>query len=80
MRVLLEIALQDYYLCLVRIPLNSSEYRMLMNGIRDRNDKGEEVIHILCEAPRAQAIRNAIATHCPEAAGRVKELPVNDNS
>jgi hypothetical protein len=53
---------------------------MLMNGIRDRNDKGEEVIHILCEAPRAQAIRNAIATHCPEAAGRVKELPVSDNS
>ena len=72
--VLLEILIQDYFLCLPRMPLKSAEYRALLNSVREQNDNGEEVIHVLCDRQMANAIRIMFATHCPEVLSRIKEL------
>ena len=78
MRVLLEILLSDYHLCLARLPLNSVEYRTLQNGVRERNESDEEVIHVLCDPPVAQSILRLLAIHCPEIIDRVRQLPENN--
>jgi hypothetical protein len=80
MRVIIEIPLDDYHLCMTRFPLNSPEYRMLKNGIVVRNDRDQEVVHILCEPETALAIRKLFAVGCPEAVDRIKELPENNRS
>jgi hypothetical protein len=80
MRVILEIPLDVYHLCLTRFPLNSLEYRLLKNGVVVRNDRGEEVIHVLCEPEMARAIRMLFAAACPEALDRIKEFPENNSS
>ncbi len=78
MRIILEILLNDYHLCLTRFPLNSPEYRTLKNGIQVRNNRGEEVIHILCDVEMAAAVRNLFAQACPEALERIREIPEDD--
>ena len=77
MRVLLEIPVADYYSCLSRLPLSSPEYRILQNGVRERNDAGEDVIHVLCEEETAEKIRAVFATYCPEVLDRIKQMPAN---
>ena len=80
MRVILEIAVTDFYLCLGRFPTNTAEYRLIVNSVRERNERGEDVVHILCEREMAQRIRTFFLTYCPEAAERIEELPANDES
>lgn len=80
MRVILEIAVTDFYLCLGRFPTNTAEYRLIVNSVRERNERGEDVVHILCEPEMAQRIRTFFLTYCPEVAERIRELPANDNS
>ena len=80
MRVIIELPLDDYHLCMPRFPMNSPEYRMLKNGIVVRNDRNEEVIHIRCERETGLALRKLFADACPEAVYRIKELPDNNGS
>jgi hypothetical protein len=80
MDVILEILIRDYHLCLSRLPLNSSEYHMLRNGVVERNEKGDEVVHILCDQSSAQAILKLFAIHCPEVIDRIRQLSTNDRS
>jgi hypothetical protein len=75
-RVILEVPLADYHLCLTRLPLNSPAYKLLKNGVVVRNDKDEEVVHILCETTMAVEIWRAFRRGCPEALDRIRELPV----
>ena len=75
MRVVLELPIEVYHLCLPRFPLNSREYRAVANGVIARNEAGDEVIQILCETRMAQAIRKLFADLCPEALDKLRELP-----
>jgi hypothetical protein len=80
MNVILEIPIRDYHLCLTRLPLHSPEYHLLQNGVVERNESGDEVIHILCDESSARAILKLFATHCPEVLDRIRQLPANDRS
>jgi|Tabmets5t2r1_1033131.scaffolds.fasta_scaffold243250_1 hypothetical protein len=80
MNVILEIPIRDYHLCLSRLPLNSPEYHILQNGVVERNETGDEVVHILCDQSSAQAILKLFAIHCPEVLDRIRQLPANDRS
>jgi hypothetical protein len=75
MKTILEILLEDYYLCVTRFPLNTPEYKFLQNGIQVRNDRGQQVIHVLCDAAMLAAIRQLFAEFCPESAARLREIP-----
>ena len=78
MRILLEILINDYYACMARLPLHSPEYRILQNGVRQQNESGDDVVRVLCDVDAARKVRAALATHCPEIASRIRELPGND--
>jgi hypothetical protein len=80
MDVILEIPIRDYHLCLSRLPLNSPEYHILQNGVVERNESGDEVVHVLCDQSGAQAILKLFAVHCPEVLDRIRQLPANDRS
>ena len=75
MKSILEIRLEDYHLCVTRFPLNSPEYKHLQNGVQVRNDRGQQVIHVLCDPEMLSAIRQLFAKFCPEAAARLREIP-----
>ena len=75
MKTILEILIEDYHLCITRFPMNSRAYRMLMNGVLVRNDKGHEVTHILCDSEMIATLRQAVATFCPELVERMREIP-----
>ena len=75
MKTVLEILLTDYHLCVTRFPLHSPEYKALQNGITVRNDRGKQVIHVLCDQEMLTAIREMFAKYCPEAAARLREIP-----
>ncbi|HKY07814.1 MAG TPA: hypothetical protein VJQ55_06220 [Candidatus Binatia bacterium] len=79
MKVLIEIPIDIYYICIGRFAPSSWEYKILKNGIVKHDDRGEEVVEILCEDSDSQSFRQAIVVACPEAANRIRVRPDTSN-
>jgi hypothetical protein len=75
MKVILEIPIDTYMICLMRFRLRSREYQMLRNGIISRDDRGDEIVEILCDAEKAKFMRNIIADLCPESLSKINQRP-----
>ena len=48
LKIILEIPLDAYTLCLTMFKLRSSEYFLLRNGVIVRDDRGAQLVQILC--------------------------------
>jgi hypothetical protein len=72
-KILIEIPMEPYLLCLTRCGIRSREYLMLKNGVVVRDPEGAELVQILCEQERARLIRETVARFCPEALGRIRQ-------
>lgn len=67
MKVIIDIPIESYLLCVTRCGVKSPEYLMLKNGIIQRDAEGNEVVQILCDSERAKVILELVASLCPEA-------------
>jgi dUTPase len=74
-KVMIDIPMESYLLCMTRCGLKSPEYLMLKNGVIVRDSEGTEVVQILCNRERAKMILEAIAALCPESLSRVEQRP-----
>jgi dUTPase len=72
MKVIVEIPMEPYLLCVTRCGFKSPEYLMLKNGIVQRDSDGHEVVQILCTRERAKIILEAVAKVCPEALSSIQ--------
>jgi hypothetical protein len=77
MKVIFEIPIELYHLCLTRFGLRSREYSILQNGVIARDENGDEVVQVLCDEQAARLVRKKFAEACPEFVDRIKERPEN---
>ena len=77
MKVIFEIPIELYHLCLTRFGLRSREYSILQNGVIARDENGDEVVQVLCDEQAAQLLRKKLADVCPEFVDKIKERPEN---
>jgi hypothetical protein len=77
MRIIFEIPIDVYHLCLTRFGLRSREYAILQNGVIMRDDAGNEFVHVLCDEEAAQLIRAKLNEACPDLLHRIRERPAN---
>lgn len=75
MRLIIEIPMDTYLLCVTRCGIKSPEYLMLKNGIVVSDAAGNEIVRILCNHERAKLILEKIAEFCPENLARVGQRP-----
>jgi hypothetical protein len=75
MKVMLDIPMEPYLLCVTRCGLKAPEYLMLKNGIVVRDAEGKEVVQILCDRQRAKMILEMVAKLCPEALLHIQHRP-----
>jgi dUTPase len=75
MKVIVEIPMEAYLLCVTRCGLTSPEYLMLKNGIVQRDSEGNEVVQILCNRERAKVLLETVAKVCPEALLNIQPRP-----
>jgi hypothetical protein len=77
MKVMFEIPIELYHLCLTRFGLKSREYSILQNGVIARDENGNEVVQVLCDEEAARLVRKKLAEVCPELVDKIKERPEN---
>jgi hypothetical protein len=77
MKIIFEVPIEVYHLCLTRFGLRSREYLILQNGVIARDENDDEVVQVLCDEEDAQMIRKRFAEVCPEHIHRIKERPGN---
>ena len=75
MKVILEIPIEAYLLCLSRFRSRSSEYLMLRNGITVPDDRGETVVQILCNAEKVELFLNIVSDVCTEFIDKIRQRP-----
>lgn len=75
MRIVFEIPLEIYHVCLTRFGLRSREYAIMQNGVIVQDDRGREFVEILCDEEDAQLIRTRISEVCPDLAPQIRERP-----
>ena len=73
MRIVFEIPLEIYHVCLTRFGLRSREYAIMQNGVIVQDDRGREFVEILCDEEDAQLIRTRISEVCPDLAPQIRE-------
>lgn len=75
MKIIVEIPLDAYTLCLTKFKLRSPEYLLLRNGVIVRDDDGAQLVQILCDAEKLPAILAMINDICPEFSDQVRQRP-----
>jgi hypothetical protein len=64
-----------YVRCLAKCDEKSPEYLLLRNGIVLREDPHKVMVHIRCDAEKANTIRRILAKECPEFLNEVNFHP-----
>jgi hypothetical protein len=75
LKIILEIPLDAYTLCLTKFKLRSPEYLLLRNGVIVRDDQGAQLVQILCDVDKVPAILAMIDDVCPEFSDQVRQRP-----
>ena len=75
MKVLIDIPMESYLLCVTRCGLKSPEYLMLKNGVIERDTEGREIVQILCDRARAKMVLETIVKLCPESLSHIGQRP-----
>lgn len=79
MRIVFEIPIEIFHVCLTRFGLGSRAYAIMQNGVIIRDDSGSEFVEILCDEDTARLLRTRISEACPDLGPQIRERQENSN-
>jgi len=65
-KFIIKVPMAAYVRCLAKCGEKSPEYALLRNGVVLNDGKRKEMLHIRCDAEKAEVIRSILARECPE--------------